>query len=103
MEESEVYHLNRIVLGPIGQPEAGELNAAIESYIPFLYESLANGKILPSEYSIPSTSQTGIDSVPEVLAYQAAGKGGNVKVVVEMVTPDSYENNELLKEFPPTK
>jgi hypothetical protein len=69
-------------LGRIGDPTATELNKQIESYIPVIYDLVELGKLQPSEYEI--IGKVGVDSVPDVYAYQQAGKGGNKKVIVQI-------------------
>jgi len=81
LPKSELYNFTAVSFGPVGRPDAKELNAAINSYIPFLYTMLESGKIKTQEYVIAGK---GIESIPEAYAFQTAGKGGNKKVVVNV-------------------
>lgn len=71
-----------IKLGPIGRPEATELNAEITAFIPLIVSLIEAGKVIPAEYEI--IGQTGFESVVEAYDYQGAGKGGNRKVLVKL-------------------
>lgn len=71
-----------ISLGPVGRPEEKELNADLESYIPFVYAMLDAGKLTGSEYV--TIGAPGLESIPEAYAFQKAGNGGNKKVIVNI-------------------
>jgi len=79
---SDFFQSCAVSLGPVGRPEAKELNADIASYIPFLYAMLDSGKLTGSE-SI-TVGAPGLESIPEAYAYQKAGKGVNKKVIVNI-------------------
>jgi hypothetical protein len=70
------------LLGPIGRPDAVELNAEIAGFLPLLADLLDQGKLLPAEYV--TVGGTGVESVPEAYEFQNSGKGGNKKVVVKI-------------------
>jgi hypothetical protein len=78
---SDFFQSCAINLGPVGRPESKELNADIESYIPFLYAMLDAGKLTGSEFV---TVGEGLESIPEAYAYQKSGKGENKKVIVNI-------------------
>jgi hypothetical protein len=71
-----------VKLGPVGRPEATELNAQISAFIPLIVSLVESGKVVPAEYEI--IGSTGFESVLEAYAYQGAGKGGNKKVLVKL-------------------
>jgi hypothetical protein len=71
-----------VKLGPIGRPEATELDAQISAFIPLIISLIESGKAVPAEYEI--IGQTGFESVIEAYTYQGAGKGGNKKVLVKL-------------------
>jgi hypothetical protein len=79
---SELFQSCAVSLGPVGRPEAKELNADIESYIPFLYAMLDSGKLTGSAYI--TLGAPGLESIPGAYAYQKAGKGENKKVIVNI-------------------
>jgi hypothetical protein len=79
---SDFFQSCAVSLGPVGRPEAKELNADLESYIPFLYAMLDSGKLTGSEYV--TVGAPGLESIPEAYAYQKAGKGENKKVIVNI-------------------
>lgn len=84
MAASEFFGVEpyRVMLGPIGRPEATKLDAQLASYIPLIVSLIESGKVVPAEYEI--IGETGFDSVLEAYAYQGAGKGGNKKVLVKL-------------------
>jgi NADPH:quinone reductase-like Zn-dependent oxidoreductase len=71
-----------IEFGPVGRPDATDLNKMIEEYIPVLTKLIEDGKVLPSEYE--AIGEGGFESAAEAYKYQQSGKGGNKKVVVKI-------------------
>ncbi|KAF2032435.1 GroES-like protein [Setomelanomma holmii] len=71
-----------IELGPIGQPEAVELNSFLKSVIPVLYKLLEQGTIKPSAYSVEGE---GIEGIVDAWEVQKSGVKGSTKVVVKII------------------
>ncbi|KAH7371710.1 chaperonin 10-like protein [Pyrenochaeta sp. MPI-SDFR-AT-0127] len=78
---SNPFTANSIQLGPIGKPEATELNAQLNSYIPVLYKLLESGALKTSEYSVEGEGFEGILKAWDV---QKSGVKGSVKVVAKV-------------------
>jgi hypothetical protein len=70
-----------IQLGPIGQPDAVELNGFLKQMIPVLYELLEQGAIKPSAYSVEGE---GIEGIVKAWEVQKSGVKGSTKVVVKV-------------------
>jgi hypothetical protein len=71
-----------ISLGPIGRPEAAELNATLASYIPTLVALFENGKLVPGPYEL--IGKGGFEDGLKALEHQQTGAGGSKKVVVKV-------------------
>lgn len=71
-----------IQLGPVGRPDATQLNQEIQSFIPFVYKLLLTGGLTPAEYI--AVGDGGFKAVLEAYAFQSSGKGGNKKVIVKI-------------------
>jgi hypothetical protein len=69
-------------LGPVGRPDATELNKEISTFIPLIVKLIEDGKVVPSEYVV--IGEPGFDSVIEAWDYQSKGKGGNKKVMAKL-------------------
>jgi len=80
-QPSDFFQSCAVSLGPVGRPESKELNADIESYIPFLYAMFEAGKLTGSEFVVAGE---GLESIPAAYAYQKSGKGENKKVIVHI-------------------
>ncbi|KAF2668098.1 GroES-like protein [Microthyrium microscopicum] len=78
--ETSDFLLTDVKLGPIGQPQASELNGLIKSFIPFVHNLLEQDKIVTTEYIVQGN---GVDAIPDVAKFHAEGKGGNKKVMVK--------------------
>jgi hypothetical protein len=74
--------VDRISLGPIGNPSATQLNNAISSYIPLIVKLIEDGKVLVSEYEI--AGRNGFEEVEKAWEYQKSGKAGSKKVLVQL-------------------
>lgn len=74
-----------IEFGPVGRPEATELNKTLEEYIPVLTKLIEEGKVLPSAYEV--VGEGGFESAIEAYKYQQSGKAGNKKVIVKIQDP----------------
>lgn len=80
----EVYNTTAkaIQLGPIGQPDAVELNGFLKQMmIPVLYELLEQGATKPSAYSVEGE---GIEGIVKAWEVQKSGVKGSTKVVVKV-------------------
>jgi NADPH:quinone reductase-like Zn-dependent oxidoreductase len=75
-------HIEPVKLGPIGQPDAKELNATITKLLPLMYYLIESGAAKPAEYEI--IGEGGFEGVAEAWAYQQTGKAGAKKVVVKL-------------------
>jgi len=71
----------RIAFGPVGKPDAAQLNHDIASYIPLIVKLIEDGKVLVSEYEVVGQ---GFDEVDKAWQYQKSGKAGNKKVLVQL-------------------
>jgi hypothetical protein len=71
-----------VQLGPIGTPEAKELNDTIGRYIPKLVEMFEKDMLLPSPYD--EVGKGGFEDAIDALRYQKNGAGGANKVVVQI-------------------
>lgn len=72
----------QIALGPIGRPAATELNAVLQNHIPIVQRLIASGQVAPQAYEIVGE---GFDAAIHAHKYQSAGKGGNQKVLVQLL------------------
>jgi hypothetical protein len=70
-----------IQLGPIGQPDAVELNDKLKAIIPVVYKLLEKGAIKPSEYVVEGK---GIEGIMKAWEVQKSGAKGSTKVVVKV-------------------
>ncbi|CAO2653380.1 Nn.00g027910.m01.CDS01 [Neocucurbitaria sp. VM-36] len=68
-------------LGPIGRPEAGELNAKVRAFIPVVYWMLESGRVRASEYTVEGE---GIEGVLKAWDVQKSGVKGGTKIVVRV-------------------
>lgn len=73
---------HEIKLGPIGRPDALELNDALEKYIPLLVKLVENGKIKPSEYEV--IGEGGFEDIIAAYKHKAGGASGQRKIVVKV-------------------
>ncbi|KAF2824689.1 GroES-like protein [Ophiobolus disseminans] len=71
-----------IQLGPIGQPDAVELNDNLKAMIPIMYKLLEKGVIKPSEYAVEGES---IEDILKAWEVQKSGARGGRKVVVKII------------------
>ena len=71
-----------VQLGPIGTPEAEELNKTLGVYIPKLVSLFEKGKLVPSPYDL--VGKGGFEDVIDALGYQQKGAGGANKIVVQV-------------------
>lgn len=74
--------INPVELGPIGRPDATELNATLTRLIPLMYHLLESGLAKPAEYKV--IGDKGFESVTEAWKYQQSGAGGSKKVLVHL-------------------
>jgi len=72
----------KVRLGEIGRPQAEELNANIEKYIPVIVGLIELGKLLPQEYEV--IGEGGFEDVLKAYHHQRSGAGGSRKVVVKI-------------------
>jgi hypothetical protein len=70
-----------IQLGPIGQPDAVELNDKLKAIIPVVYKLLEKGVIKSSEYVVEGK---GIEEIVKAWEVQKSGAKGGTKVVVKV-------------------
>jgi hypothetical protein len=75
-------HINPVELGPIGRPDATELNETLTKLIPLMYHLLESGAAKPAEYEIVGSG--GFEGVAEAWAYQQTGEAGAKKVIVKL-------------------
>jgi NADPH:quinone reductase-like Zn-dependent oxidoreductase len=71
-----------VALGPVGRPEATELNARIGHFIPLMVGLIEQDKVSPSAYDI--VGQGGLEDAIEAYKYQQKGAGGSNKVLVKI-------------------
>jgi NADPH:quinone reductase-like Zn-dependent oxidoreductase len=69
-------------LGPVGRPDAKELNARIASFIPTIVGLIEQDHVSPSAYDI--VGQGGMEDAIEAYKYHKAGAGGANKVLVKI-------------------
>lgn len=70
-----------IELGPIGRPEAPELNKRLNEFIPVIVKLIEIGKAKVGEYTIEGE---GIEGILKAWDVQKSGKAGSTKVVVKV-------------------
>lgn len=75
------FEVHLIQLGPIGRPEAKDLNKRLGEIVPVVYELFSNGKLKPSELSVEGE---GIEAIPKAWEIQKSGTKGSTKVVVKV-------------------
>ena len=80
-EEFKGIVVDRIALGPVGNPAAVQLNNEISSYIPLIVKLIEDGKVLVSEYEIVGQGFEGVDRAWQ---YQKSGKAGGTKVLIKL-------------------
>lgn len=78
---SNSFEVTPIQLGPIGRPEAKDLNMKLEEIISVVYELISDGKLKPNEISVEGE---GIEAIPEAWELQKAGSKGSTKIVVKV-------------------
>lgn len=71
-----------VELGPIGTPEAKDLNDKLGLYIPKLVELFEKEMLKPSPYD--EIGKGGFEDAIDALRYQKNGAGGGNKVVVQI-------------------
>lgn len=74
-----------VKLGPIGRPEAKELNDNIEKYIPVITGLIELGKVIPGEYEV--IGEGGFEDAIKAYDHQRSGAGGSRKVMVKIQEP----------------
>ena len=72
----------KVKLGGVGRPEAEELNANIEKYVPVIVGLIESGKLLPQEYEV--IGDGGFDDAIKAYHHQRSGAGGSRKVIVKI-------------------
>ena len=82
LEEIAGVKIYKIALGPVGRPEASQLNNDLEHrFIPTIVQLLKSGKLVPNEYQ--TVGGVGIESALDAFARQQSGQAGS-KVVVNL-------------------
>lgn len=71
--------------GPVGRPEAEELNENIEKYIPVIVGLVKAGELRPGEFEV--IGDGGFEDAIKALKYQQSGAAGSRKVVVKIQDP----------------
>jgi hypothetical protein len=82
VETGGAFEFSPISLGPVGRPEGTAINKTLREAIPYIYSLIESGKVTPAEYV--QIGNAGVECIIEASAYQAAGKGGNKKVIVKV-------------------
>lgn len=82
VETEGEFNFSGIMLGPIGRPEAKEVNDAIKNFLPYVYKLIQDKKLWPSE--TVQIGEGGFEDVIKSYDYQTSGKGGNKKVIVKL-------------------
>lgn len=80
-EASHGFASYGIAIGPIGRPDAVELNKRINEFIPVVYKLLESEKLRPSEYTVKGE---GIEGILKAWDYQKSGKAGSTKVIAKV-------------------
>lgn len=75
----------KVKLGDIGRPEAKELNATLEKYVPVIVGLIESGKLKPGEYEV--IGQGGFEDAVKAYHHQVSGAGGSRKVLVKIQDP----------------
>ena len=73
--------VDQVALGPIGKPEAKDLNGKLVKYIPILSELINSGKIKPNEAQVFGQ---GFEKLAAAVEHQQKGTGAGSKVVIEL-------------------
>lgn len=71
-----------IELGPIGQPGAASLNAALEQHIPVIVKLVEAGKLQTPEFQV--VGDGGFDDLVKAYHHHGTGAGGSNKVIVKI-------------------
>lgn len=71
-----------VELGPVGRPDATELNNTLERYIPVLVKLVENGQVKIGEYEV--IGEGGFEDIVKAYEYKNSGAGGSKKVVVKV-------------------
>lgn len=72
-----------IKLGPIGRPEAADLNKELNKYIPVIVKLVESRKLRLGEHIVEGK---GIEGLLEAWEVQKSGKAGSAKVLVEIAS-----------------
>ena len=78
---SSSVSVDQVALGPIGKPDAKDLNGKLVKYIPVIFNLLDGGKIKPNEVHVFGQ---GFEKVAAAVEHQQKGTGAGSKVVVEL-------------------
>lgn len=65
----------------VGRPDATQLNADLENFIPVIQQLIEDGKVVPNEYDL--VGKGGFNSVLEAYDYQQKVKGAKVVVKIQ--------------------
>ncbi|EXJ80179.1 hypothetical protein A1O1_08321 [Capronia coronata CBS 617.96] len=74
-----------VQLGDVGRPEAKDLNAKLEQYVPVIIGLLEEGKLRPGDYEVVGNG--GFEDAIKAYSHQRSGAGGSRKVVVRVQDP----------------
>ncbi|KAF2183206.1 GroES-like protein [Zopfia rhizophila CBS 207.26] len=80
-DASNGFISNPILLGPIGRPDAGELNERLNKFIPVIVKLIDSGKVQVGEYV---EAGEGVEGIKEAWEVQKSGKAGSKKVVIKV-------------------
>ncbi|KAF2107453.1 chaperonin 10-like protein [Lophiotrema nucula] len=83
-EASEGFISHPIKLGPIGRPDAVELNKRLNEFIPVIVKLIEHGKMKVGEYTVEGEGIEGIKGAWDV---QKSGVKGSSKVLVKVADP----------------
>lgn len=73
---------HEVKLGPIGRPDATELNSLLEKYIPVLVKLVENGSVKIGDYEVVGGG--GFEDVAKGYKYKSGGTSGLKKIVVKI-------------------
>ncbi|KAF2728016.1 GroES-like protein [Polyplosphaeria fusca] len=80
-DASNGFTTKDIKLGPIGRPEAKELNERLSEFIPVIVGLIEGGKVRVGEFEVKGEGVEGLGGAWE---WQKEGKGGSRKVLVRI-------------------
>lgn len=74
-----------VELGPIGRPEAKQLNEDLARFIPLISALIEQEKVVPNDLQL--MNEVAFEAAIKAIDIQQSGAAGNKKVVVQLQEP----------------